>query len=120
MAAMVVETARLMSSAMLMPLERMRVGINSDSASHTHTPGPTAKNDMKTKRQRATCKPLCSPGTGVRRALSIVSGAPRAAARLANGLEKNAMTRLAGTQLSRVMTTGLAVWLSERMAVVAP
>ena len=29
-----------------MPLDRMRVGMSSDSASQTHTPGPTAKNDM--------------------------------------------------------------------------
>ncbi len=45
--AMVVEIAMLTSSATLMPLERMRVGINSDSASQTQTPGPTAKNAMK-------------------------------------------------------------------------
>ena len=46
---MVVETAWLMSSAMLMPLERMRVGMSSESASQTQTPGPTAKNAMKRK-----------------------------------------------------------------------
>ncbi len=44
---MVVETAWLMSKAMLMPFERMRVGINSERASQTHTPGPTAKKAMK-------------------------------------------------------------------------
>ena len=42
-----------------MPLERMRVGINSESASHTHTPGPIAKNAMNTKRLMATSHPLC-------------------------------------------------------------
>ncbi len=61
-AAMVVETAWLSTSAMLMPLERMRVGINSDSASHTHTPGPTAKNAMKTKSVIATIQPLRPTG----------------------------------------------------------
>ena len=30
-----------------MPLERMRVGTNSDRASHAQMPGPTAKNAMK-------------------------------------------------------------------------
>src|SRR5580692_6189951 len=93
-AAMVVETAWLMSSAMLMPLERMRVGINSESASQTHTPGPTAKNAMNTKRQPAINQPRSSPGTGVMSAFSILSGALREAARSANGLEKNATTLL--------------------------
>ena len=46
-AAMIVETPWLMSRAMLMPLERIRVGISSDRASQTHTPGPTAKKAMK-------------------------------------------------------------------------
>ncbi len=31
---------------MLIPLDRMRVGISSLSASHTTTPGPMAKNAM--------------------------------------------------------------------------
>ena len=30
-----------------MPLERIRVGISSESASQTQTPGPTAKKAMK-------------------------------------------------------------------------
>ena len=42
MAARVVETSWLITSAMLIPLERMRVGISSESASQTHTPGPDA------------------------------------------------------------------------------
>src|ERR1035441_7824463 len=100
-AAMVVETAWLMSSAMLMPLERMRVGISSDNASHTHTPGPTAKNDMKTKRQIAVSQPFCSSGTGVMSAFSIFNGAARAASRSANGFEKNATTLFGGTQIGR-------------------
>src|SRR5271170_8090088 len=108
MAAMVVETAWLMSSAMLMPLERMRVGISSDSASQTHTPGPTAKNAMKMKRQMATSQPLCSLGTGVMSAFSIFNGALSAASRLANGLEKKATTLLGGTQFARAISTGLA------------
>src|ERR1039457_5502644 len=95
---MVVETAWLINRAMLMPLERIRVGINSESASHTHTPGPIAKNAMKTKRLIATSQPLCALGTGVIRASSILSETVRAAARLLNGFEKNATTLLGGTQ----------------------
>ena len=34
-----------------MPLERMRVGISSDNASQTQTPGPRAKNAMNAKVQ---------------------------------------------------------------------
>src|ERR1035438_5420496 len=120
MAAMVVETAWLMSSAMLMPLERMRVGINSESASQTHTPGPTAKNDMKTKRQIAVNQPFRSSGMGVMSAFSIFSGAFVAAAKFANGCDMKTANRLVGTKLSRVISTGFAVWSSERMAVVAP
>src|SRR5271165_1889708 len=114
MAAMVVETAWLINRAILIPLERIRVGINSESASHTHTPGPIAKNAMNTKRLIATSPPFWAVGTGVIKALSICSGAWRAASRLANGLEKNATTLLAGTQLSRVISMGLADWSSER------
>ena len=51
---------------------------------------------------------------GVMRAFSILSGAVRAASRLPNGLEKNATTLLAGTQLSRVISIGLAAGSSER------
>ena len=36
------ETSWLMTSATLMPLERMRVGMSSESASQTQTPGPMA------------------------------------------------------------------------------
>src|SRR5579864_8881855 len=103
MAAIVVETAWLINRAMLIPWERIRVGINSESASHTHTPGPTAKNAMKTNSVMATSQPLRGLGTGLIRALSILSGATRAASRSPSGLEKNAMTLLAGTQLSRVI-----------------
>src|ERR1039458_10251926 len=102
MAAMVVETAWLIKRAMLMPLERIRVGINSESANHTHTPGPIAKNAIKTKRLIATSQPLCVVATGVISALSILSGAWRDASRLLNGFEKNATTLLAGTPLLRV------------------
>ena len=48
-----------------MPLERMRVGINSDSASQTHTPGPMAKNAMKQNVNPAVSQPFCVLGTGV-------------------------------------------------------
>ena len=99
---MVVDTAWLSTSAMLIPFERMRVGINSDSASQTHTPGPTAKNAMNTNSVMATIQPLRGRGTGVMSAFSIFSGAVRAASRSPNGLEKNATTLFAGTQLSRV------------------
>src|SRR5258708_37017720 len=106
---MVVETAELMSSAMLMPLERMRVGISSESASQTQTPGPTAKNDMKPKRQIAVSQPFRSSGTGVTSAFSIFNGATRAASRSANGFEKNATTLFGGTQFPRVISMGFAV-----------
>src|SRR6202158_77141 len=94
-AAMPVDTAWLIRSAMLMPLERMRVGINSESASHTHTPGPMAKNAMNTNSVIATIQPFRGSGTGVMSAFSILSGAWREASRLPNGLEKNATTLLA-------------------------
>src|SRR5208283_2774521 len=99
-AAMVVETAWLMRSAMLMPLERMRVGINSESASQTHTPGPTAKKAMNVNRQSASNQPLSWLGTGMIRALLIFNGAVSAASTSANGLEKKATILLSGTQLS--------------------
>src|SRR5271154_7236191 len=102
-----------------MPLERMRVGISSESASHTHTPGPMAKNAMKTKRVMATLHPLRSLGKGVISALSILSGAWRAASRSPKGLEKNATTLLGGTALSRVILIGVAAVSSERAALVA-
>src|SRR6202048_451602 len=101
MAAMVVETAWLISRAMLIPFDLIRVGINSESASHTHTPGPMAKNAMKTNRVMATHQPLCVLGTGVINAFSILRGAWRAASRLPNGFEKKATTLLAGSKLLR-------------------
>src|ERR1035438_5119852 len=99
---------------MLMPLERMRVGINSERASHTQTPGPIAKNAMKTKSVMATIHPFRVLGTGLIRALSILNGACREASRLLNGLEKKASTLLAGRQLSRVISMGFAARSSER------
>src|ERR1039458_2563765 len=119
MAAMVVETAWLINRAMLMPLERIRVGINSESASHTHTPGPIAKNAMKTKRLIATSQPLCAVATGVISALSIFSEALRDASRSLNGFEKNATTLLAVVRGWRVIWTGLAELSSERATLVA-
>src|SRR5450759_442369 len=86
-AAIVVETAWLSTSAMLIPFERIRVGINSESASQTQTPGPIAKNAMKTNSVIATIQPLVADGTGVIRAFSIFKGAARAASRLPNGFE---------------------------------
>src|SRR6267154_3522879 len=116
---MVVETAWLTSSAMLMPLERMRVGINSESASQTQTPGPTAKNAMKTYRQMAVSQPFWAEGTGVISAFSIFNGAVRAASRSAKGFEKNATTLFTGRQPSRLISIGLAARSSERATVVA-
>jgi hypothetical protein len=58
-------------------------------------------------------------GKGVISALSILSGACRAASRLPKGFEKNATTLLAGTQLSRVISIGVAAVSSERAALVA-
>src|SRR5580704_1466447 len=116
MAAMVVETAWLSTSAMLMPFERMRVGISSESASHTHTPGPTANEAMKRKSVMATSQPLFTPGMGLISAFSIVSGARRDASRLPKGLEKKALILLAGRQLSRLISTGLAAESFEATA----
>ena len=99
---------------MLIPLERMRVGINSDRASQTHTPGPTAKNAINTNSVIATIQPLRGSGTGLIRAFSILSGAWREASRSPNGLEKKATTLFAGTQLSRVISIGLAAGSSDR------
>ena len=104
---------------MLMPLERMRVGINSESASQTHTPGPMAKNAMKTQRQLAVSQPCLSEATGVIKAFSIFNGAVRAAARSAKGFEKNATTALAGRQFSRLISTGFGAGSSERITRVA-
>src|SRR5258708_37180396 len=101
---------------MLMPLDRMRVGISSESASHTHTPGPMAKNAMNTKRLIATIQPLRGLGRGVMRALSILSGDCRAASRSPKGFEKKATTLFAGTQLARVISIGVAAESSERPA----
>src|ERR1035441_365064 len=108
-----------MSRAMLMPLERMRIGINSESASHAHTPGPIAKKAANEYKQTATSQPLSWSGTGMISALSILNDAVRAASRLANGLEKNATVLLAGTQLFRVISMGLAEMSSERATGVA-
>src|SRR5262249_14970309 len=116
---MVVDTAWLIRSAMLMPLERMRVGISSDSASQTHTPGPMAKNAINANSDAATSQPLRAAGTGVMSAFSIFNGASCAAATFANGFEKNATTLLLGTQLPRLISTGLAVASSERTTEVA-
>src|SRR5450631_4561232 len=104
---------------MLMPLERIRVGINSESASQTHTPGPMAKNVMNTNSVMATNHPFLDDGTGVISAFSMISGAVRAASRLPNGFEKNAATLLSGTQLSRVISIGFPAGSSDRKTWVA-
>jgi hypothetical protein len=119
MPASVVEANWLMTSAMLMPLERMRVGINSERASQTQTPGPSAKNPMNRKRPRATSQPWLASGTWPIRAFSIFSGAVCAASRLPRGFLKKARTLLAGTQLARVISMGRAAGSSERTKLVA-
>src|SRR3954465_1103804 len=110
---MVVETAWFNVRAMLMPFDRMRVGISSESASHTHTPGPMAKNAMKQNVKPAVSQPLRVLGTGVIRAFSMTRGAERAAARLARGFEKNALTPLLGRPPSRVISSGAAAVSSD-------
>ena len=45
-AAIPVEIPWLITSATPMPIERMRVGISSDKANQTQTPGPSAKQMM--------------------------------------------------------------------------
>src|SRR5579859_7130003 len=101
---MAAATAWLMSSAMLMPLDRMRVGISSDNASQTHTPGPIAKKAIKQNRNTEVSQPVLSGGTGVTIALSMCSGAVRDLSRLAKGFLKNAATLVPGTQSSRLMS----------------
>ena len=83
---------------MLIPLERMRVGINSESASHTHTPGPDREKRHEHEQGDRDQPSIAGLGTGLIRAFSIFSGALREASRSPNGLEKKAMTLFAGTQ----------------------
>src|SRR5579885_1259967 len=104
---------------MLIPLERIRVGINSESASQTHTPGPIAKNAIKMYNSIATSHPLLVSGTGLIKAFSIFSGAVRAASMFANGFLVKASMRLAGTQLARVIVTAEPDGSSERTTLVA-
>src|SRR3954451_13892554 len=116
MAAIVVETAWFSTSATLIPLERMRVGISSDKASQTQTPGPTAKKAIKRKSVAATIQPWRGDGTLVTNAFSIFSGALRAASKSPNGFEKNAFTLLPGTLSSREISIGFATGSSDRTA----
>src|ERR1035438_10320768 len=116
---MPVETAWLTRSAMLIPFERMRVGMSSERASQTQMPGPEAKKAMKLKMNAAVSQPLRSLGTGVTRAFSMSRGAARACWMSAHGLEKNATTLLGGTHASREIRTGAAASSSERTALVA-
>ena len=106
---------------MLMPLERMRVGMSSESASQTQTPGPMAKNETKTNSKTAVSQPLFSLGHG--RDERMVNFQRRVRGRVKIGkriLEKRRSTFFAGTQLSRVISIGLAAASSERTAAVAP
>src|SRR6059058_5346467 len=98
---------------MLMPFERIRVGINSERASHTQTPGPIAYNAMKAYSVTPTSQPFRSPGTGLIRAFSIFNGAVRAASTFANGFLQNASSLLAGTQFARVILIAAAAGSSE-------
>ncbi|MNI53615.1 hypothetical protein D3C73_1084610 [compost metagenome] len=118
---MVVDTNWLISSAMLMPLERMRLGISSDSASHTHTPGPTAKNATNTRMQAATAQPYAGGGIGPMRACSMRRGACAPLAGSANGfrcnVRKNAPMTLSGcTVPARSMRSSRSIRLSLRRA----
>src|ERR1700719_276795 len=108
-----------MTNATLMPLERIRVGINSDRARHTQTPGPSAKNATNAYRAMATSQPWLVSGTRPITALSIVSGAVRAISKLANGFLKKASILFAGTQLARVIRIGAAAGSSERTKLLA-
>src|SRR5580704_12547383 len=103
---MVVETAWFSVRAMLIPLERIRVGISSDRASQTTTPGPIAKKAMKQNTKIAVIQPLRVLGTGVMRAFSILSGACRALSRLAKGLARRALTLSPGRLASRLISIG--------------
>ena len=50
--------------AMPMPVERMRVGMSSVSASQTHTPGPSAKKAMNTHRRIVAHLPVSFEAIG--------------------------------------------------------
>src|ERR1039458_720512 len=102
-----------------MPLERIRVGISSESANQTQTPGPTAKEAMKQKMKTAVSQPFRVLGTGVIRAFSIFNGAVWATVRLPNGFLKNASTEFPGTPSLRVISTGFAAESSDRTTFVA-
>src|SRR5579859_3154049 len=103
---------------MLIPLERMRVGISSERASHTQTPGPTAKKAMKRYSVMATSQPFFWLGTGVTSAASILRGAVFAPSRLAEGDSKNAAT-LPGGRLLRSMLIAFAATSLEMAALLA-
>ena len=57
-----------------MPMERIRVGISSDKASHTTTPGPIENEAMNRHRHSVISHPVSSVGTGPNVARLIVSG----------------------------------------------
>src|ERR1017187_8095275 len=118
-AAMVVETAWFSVSAMLMPFDRIRVGISSERASQTTTRGPIAKNAMKQNVKRAVSQPLRVLGTGVMSAFSIFRGAVLASSGLGSGFDRNALTLSLGSPASRLISRGAADASSERTMAVA-
>ena len=103
-----------------MPFERMRVGMSSDRASQTQTPGADREERHEAEGERPRSASRCARwAPGVTSAFSILSGATRASSRFANGLEKKATTLFGGTQPSRVIEIGAAVASSERTTFVA-
>jgi len=93
-----------------MPMERMRVGISSERASQTTTPGPMEKLATKRARQRVMSQPACGVGCGARKARRMVRGCC--------GLGvSGASVRVSGFEFERAE---LAVVELERVAIFSP
>jgi len=102
---------------MLIPLERMRVGISSERASQTHTPGPSAKNPI------TETDPEPPASRGSRRApgdqgfLDLQRRGLRGL-QIAQRIFEEGHNLVGGTQLARVISMGRAAGSSERTKLV--
>ena len=105
---------------MLMPLERMRVGISSESASQTHTPGPMRKKRHENKEANGHQPAVVCAGHGRdQRVFNFQRSGPRRVKIGERVREKG--HDLVGREhsSSRVISTGLAAASSERATCVA-
>jgi len=114
MAASVVETSWLLTRAMLMPLDRMRVGMSSERASQTQTPGPMAlERDEEIEPERD------GPAVACARDLAdecFLNAQRRGACgvQVGKGVLKERSTLLEGMESARSMWMGAAAVSSER------